>query len=202
MLFRDCTFFFSWSWISRFSFLFSSESTWSTPVPELQSLKAEHGANLHYWLQQDPWEPFSRLQLTWAEAAAWDCPGPGRPLPWVVRSGQIRRRGCNGKGTGAGGLRIVMRNLGRQNALKLPVWLLVVPDKTPSVRTCGLKPSTLKQLGQPIQQPSNSGEVKVRRIPFPEEELLLQGQGLLLVSWRPVQKAGPHSYTVDLWEAV
>ncbi|XP_036167829.1 HMG domain-containing protein 3 isoform X3 [Myotis myotis] len=33
-------------------------------------------------------------------------------------------------------------------------------DKTPSVRTCGLKPSTLKQLGQPIQQPSNTGEVK------------------------------------------
>nr|KAF6348727.1 HMG-box containing 3 [Myotis myotis] len=34
-------------------------------------------------------------------------------------------------------------------------------DKTPSVRTCGLKPSTLKQLGQPIQQPSNTGEVKL-----------------------------------------
>lgn len=75
---------------------------------------------------------------------------------------------------GGEGLRIETRDLGRQNALKLPVWLLVVPDKTPSVRTCGLKPSTLKQLGQPIQQPSNSGEVKVRRIPFPEEELLLQ----------------------------
>ncbi|XP_006863935.1 PREDICTED: HMG domain-containing protein 3 isoform X1 [Chrysochloris asiatica] len=34
-------------------------------------------------------------------------------------------------------------------------------DKTPSMRTCGLKPSTLKQLGQPIQQPSNTGEVKL-----------------------------------------
>lgn len=81
-----------------------------------------------------------------------------------------------------GRLRIEMRDLGRQNALKLLVWLLVVPDKTPSVRTCGLKPSTLKQLGQPIQQPSNSGEVKVRCIPFPKEELLLQEQGFHLVS--------------------
>lgn len=55
------------------------------------------------------------------------------------------------------------------NALKSPVWLLVVSDKTPSVRTCGLKPSTLKQLGQPIHQPSNTGEVKVR--PIPQGEL-------------------------------
>lgn len=64
-----------------------------------------------------------------------------------------------------------MRDIGRLNALKLLVWLLVVSDKTPSVRTCGLKPSTLKQLGQPIQQPSSTGEVKVRPIPFPAGEL-------------------------------
>lgn len=88
-----------------------------------------------------------------------------------------------------------MRDLGRQNALKLPVWLLVVPDKTPSVRTCGLKPSTLKQLGQPIQQPSNTGEVKVRRIPFPEGAVALRTgvpfsvlktckkQALILILW-------------------
>lgn len=63
-----------------------------------------------------------------------------------------------------------MRDLGRLNALKLPVWLLVVSDKTSSVRTCGLKPSTLKQLGQPVQQPPHTGEVKVRRIPFAEEQ--------------------------------
>lgn len=59
------------------------------------------------------------------------------------------------------------------NALKSPVWLLVVSDKTPSVRTCGLKPSTLKQLGQPIQQPSSTGEVKVR--PFPQSGSHLLG---------------------------
>lgn len=46
--------------------------------------------------------------------------------------------------------------------LKSPCWLLVLSAKTPSVRTCGLKPSTLKQLGQSIQQPSSTGEVKVR----------------------------------------
>ncbi|XP_045140561.1 HMG domain-containing protein 3 isoform X2 [Echinops telfairi] len=40
-------------------------------------------------------------------------------------------------------------------------------DKTPSVRTCGLKPSTLKQLGQPIQQPSSIGEVKLPNGPAP-----------------------------------
>uniref|UniRef100_A0A8C3VX93 HMG-box containing 3 n=1 Tax=Catagonus wagneri TaxID=51154 RepID=A0A8C3VX93_9CETA len=34
-------------------------------------------------------------------------------------------------------------------------------DKTPAVRTCGLKPSTLKQLGQPVQQPPGAGEVKL-----------------------------------------
>ncbi|KAM5300585.1 HMG domain-containing protein 3 isoform 2-T2 [Ctenodactylus gundi] len=34
-------------------------------------------------------------------------------------------------------------------------------NKTSSVRTCGLKPSTLKQLGQPIQQPSSTSEVKL-----------------------------------------
>ncbi|XP_036167831.1 HMG domain-containing protein 3 isoform X5 [Myotis myotis] len=41
-------------------------------------------------------------------------------------------------------------------------------DKTPSVRTCGLKPSTLKQLGQPIQQPSNTGEVKEASSALPD----------------------------------
>lgn len=54
------------------------------------------------------------------------------------------------------------RELGKQNGFKSPDWFLVPSDKTPSVRTCGLKPSTLKQLGQPIQQPPNTGEVKVR----------------------------------------
>ncbi|XP_045432931.1 HMG domain-containing protein 3 isoform X3 [Pipistrellus kuhlii] len=53
-------------------------------------------------------------------------------------------------------------NVGRGSSMGLPRARQAFPlsDKTPSVRTCGLKPSTLKQLGQPIQQPSNSGEVK------------------------------------------
>ncbi|XP_036097988.1 HMG domain-containing protein 3 isoform X3 [Molossus molossus] len=54
-------------------------------------------------------------------------------------------------------------NVGRGNSVGLPRTRQAFPlsDKTPSVRTCGLKPSTLKQLGQPIQQPSNTGEVKL-----------------------------------------
>ncbi|XP_045432932.1 HMG domain-containing protein 3 isoform X4 [Pipistrellus kuhlii] len=54
-------------------------------------------------------------------------------------------------------------NVGRGSSMGLPRARQAFPlsDKTPSVRTCGLKPSTLKQLGQPIQQPSNSGEVKL-----------------------------------------
>jgi hypothetical protein len=55
--------------------------------------------------------------------------------------------------------------LWKTHTLKSPVWLLVLTDKTPSVRTCGLKPSTLKQLGQPIQHPSGTGELKVRPAP-------------------------------------
>ncbi|XP_029798924.1 HMG domain-containing protein 3 isoform X2 [Suricata suricatta] len=38
-------------------------------------------------------------------------------------------------------------------------------DKTASVRTCGLKPSTLKQLGQPVQQPSHSSDLKLTNGP-------------------------------------
>ncbi|KAM8764322.1 HMG domain-containing protein 3 isoform 1-T1 [Rhynchonycteris naso] len=54
-------------------------------------------------------------------------------------------------------------NVGRGSSVGLPRARQAFPlsDKTPSVRTCGLKPSTLKQLGQPIQQPSNTGEVKL-----------------------------------------
>lgn len=71
----------------------------------------------------------------------------------------------SGKGTGVGAAENGDERLRETlNALKSPVWLLIVSDKTPSVRTCGLKPSTLKQLGQPIQQPSNTSEVKVRPI--------------------------------------
>ena len=77
------------------------------------------------------------------------------------------RRDC-WKGAGVGVEHGDERLRATLNALKSPVWLLVVSDKTPSVRTCGLKPSTLKQLGQPIQQPSSTGEVKVR--PFPRGE--------------------------------
>ncbi|XP_023601501.1 HMG domain-containing protein 3 isoform X3 [Myotis lucifugus] len=53
-------------------------------------------------------------------------------------------------------------NVGRGSSMGLPRarQAFSLSDKTPSVRTCGLKPSTLKQLGQPIQQPSNTGEVK------------------------------------------
>ncbi|XP_022445807.1 HMG domain-containing protein 3 isoform X5 [Delphinapterus leucas] len=53
-------------------------------------------------------------------------------------------------------------NVGRGSSMGLPRARQAFPlsDKTPSVRTCGLKPSTLKQLGQPIQQPSSTGEVK------------------------------------------
>ncbi|ELK28302.1 HMG domain-containing protein 3 [Myotis davidii] len=54
-------------------------------------------------------------------------------------------------------------NVGRGSSMGLPRArpAFSLSDKTPSVRTCGLKPSTLKQLGQPIQQPSNTGEVKL-----------------------------------------
>uniref|UniRef100_A0A8D2BBM2 HMG-box containing 3 n=1 Tax=Sciurus vulgaris TaxID=55149 RepID=A0A8D2BBM2_SCIVU len=54
-------------------------------------------------------------------------------------------------------------NVGRGSSIGLPRARQAFPlsDKSPSVRTCGLKPSTLKQLGQPIQQPSSTGEVKI-----------------------------------------
>ncbi|XP_036737439.2 HMG domain-containing protein 3 isoform X5 [Manis pentadactyla] len=54
-------------------------------------------------------------------------------------------------------------NLGRGSNVGLPRPRQAFPlsDKTSSVRTCGLKPSTLKQLGQPVQQPSNNAEVKL-----------------------------------------
>lgn len=54
-------------------------------------------------------------------------------------------------------------NVGRGSSVGLPRTRQAFPlsDKTPSVRTCGLKPSTLKQLGQPIQQPPGTGEVKL-----------------------------------------
>jgi len=58
-------------------------------------------------------------------------------------------------------------NVGRGSGMGLPRARQAFPlsDKTPSVRTCGLKPSTLKQLGQPIQQPSNTSEVKLSNGP-------------------------------------
>ncbi|XP_037657750.1 HMG domain-containing protein 3 isoform X3 [Choloepus didactylus] len=54
-------------------------------------------------------------------------------------------------------------SMGRGNSMGLPRARQAFPlsDKTPPVRTCGLKPSTLKQLGQSIQQPSSTGEVKL-----------------------------------------
>ncbi|XP_010342839.1 HMG domain-containing protein 3 isoform X2 [Saimiri boliviensis] len=54
-------------------------------------------------------------------------------------------------------------NVGRGSSMGLPRarQAFSLSDKTPSVRTCGLKPSTLKQLGQPVQQPSGPGEVKL-----------------------------------------
>nr|XP_020014443.1 HMG domain-containing protein 3 isoform X2 [Castor canadensis] len=54
-------------------------------------------------------------------------------------------------------------NVGRGSSMGLPRARQAFPlsDKTPSVRTCGLKPSTLKQLGQPIQHPSGTGELKL-----------------------------------------
>ncbi|XP_016040781.1 HMG domain-containing protein 3 isoform X1 [Erinaceus europaeus] len=54
-------------------------------------------------------------------------------------------------------------NVGRGGSMGLPRarQAFHLSDKTSSVRTCGLKPSTLKQLGQPVQQPSNTGEVKL-----------------------------------------
>ncbi|XP_027628615.1 HMG domain-containing protein 3 isoform X2 [Tupaia chinensis] len=53
-------------------------------------------------------------------------------------------------------------NVGRGSNVGLPRARQAFPlsDKTPSVRTCGLKPSTLKQLGQPIQQPPSTGDMK------------------------------------------
>ncbi|XP_043454077.1 HMG domain-containing protein 3 isoform X5 [Prionailurus bengalensis] len=58
-------------------------------------------------------------------------------------------------------------NVGRGNSMGLSRARQAFPlsDKTPSVRTCGLKPSTLKQLGQPIQQSSHSNEVKLTNGP-------------------------------------
>ncbi|XP_029402579.1 HMG domain-containing protein 3 isoform X2 [Mus pahari] len=51
---------------------------------------------------------------------------------------------------------------GRGSGVGLPRTRQAFPlDKTPAVRTSGLKPSTLKQLGQPIQQPPSTGEVKL-----------------------------------------
>lgn len=57
-------------------------------------------------------------------------------------------------------------NVGRGSSMGLPRVRQAFPlnDKTPSVRTCGLKPSTLKQLGQPIQQPSSTSEVKLPNV--------------------------------------
>nr|XP_044988426.1 HMG domain-containing protein 3 [Jaculus jaculus] len=54
-------------------------------------------------------------------------------------------------------------NVGRGSSIGLPRTGQAFPlsDKTPSVMTCGLKASTLKQLGQPIQQSSSTGEVKL-----------------------------------------
>ncbi|XP_076768694.1 HMG domain-containing protein 3 isoform X3 [Arvicanthis niloticus] len=53
-------------------------------------------------------------------------------------------------------------SIGRGSSVGLPRASQAFPlDKTPSVRTCGLKPSTLKQLGQPVQQPPSTGEVKL-----------------------------------------
>ncbi|KAF6081405.1 HMG-box containing 3 [Phyllostomus discolor] len=54
-------------------------------------------------------------------------------------------------------------NVGRGSGAGLPRARQAFPlsDKTSSVRTCGLKPSTLKQLGQPVQQPPHTGEVKL-----------------------------------------
>lgn len=53
-------------------------------------------------------------------------------------------------------------SVGRGSTMGLPRARQAFPlDKTPPVRTCGLKPSTLKQLGQPIQQPPSTGEVKL-----------------------------------------
>ncbi|CAO2594216.1 HMG domain-containing protein 3, partial [Lemmus lemmus] len=57
-------------------------------------------------------------------------------------------------------------SVGRGSSMELPRARQAFPlDKTPTVRTCGLKPSTLKQLGQPIQQPSSTGEVKLSNCP-------------------------------------
>ncbi|XP_004453794.2 HMG domain-containing protein 3 isoform X1 [Dasypus novemcinctus] len=54
-------------------------------------------------------------------------------------------------------------SMGRVSSMGLPRarQAFHLSDKTPSVRTCGLKPSTLKQLGQSIQQPPGTSEVKL-----------------------------------------
>ena len=131
--------------------------TCSPRCPEARSSRAEHGASPRYWLRRGPRERFFQPQRTWAEAAARACPGPCRPFPRVVRSrpspgpGAVWVRGVGSRDSGC--------------ALTAPVWLRVVSEKAPSVRTCGLKPSTLKQLGQPVQQPSGAGEAQVRPSP-------------------------------------
>ncbi|XP_047634992.1 HMG domain-containing protein 3 isoform X2 [Phacochoerus africanus] len=54
-------------------------------------------------------------------------------------------------------------HVGRGGGAGLPRARQAFPpsEKAPSVRTCGLKPSTLKQLGQPVQQPSGAGEAQL-----------------------------------------
>ncbi|XP_058399914.1 HMG domain-containing protein 3 isoform X3 [Diceros bicornis minor] len=78
-------------------------------------------------------------------------------------------------------------NVGRGSSMGLPRARQAFPlsDKTPSVRTCGLKPSTLKQLGQPIQQPSNTGEVKEASSPLPD---VLSATEPLSVAQREIQR--------------
>ncbi|XP_044773081.1 HMG domain-containing protein 3 isoform X3 [Neomonachus schauinslandi] len=78
-------------------------------------------------------------------------------------------------------------NVGRGSGMGLPRARQAFPlsDKTPSVRTCGLKPSTLKQLGQPIQQPSNTSEVKEVNSPLPD---VLSATEPLSLAQREIQR--------------
>ncbi|KAM5302213.1 HMG domain-containing protein 3 isoform 2-T2 [Glossophaga mutica] len=87
-------------------------------------------------------------------------PGPRAP---EIRS---RARGRPSLLAAARPMRAILpapASAGRGSGVGLPKARQAFPlsDKTSSVRTCGLKPSTLKQLGQPVQQPPHTGEVKL-----------------------------------------
>ncbi|XP_039095342.1 HMG domain-containing protein 3 isoform X1 [Hyaena hyaena] len=104
-------------------------------------------------------------------------PAPRKPAGVDPLTAGLRAPELKGKARGKPSLLAAARpmrailpapsNGGRGSSLGLSRARQAFPlsDKTPSVRTCGLKPSTLKQLGQPIRQPSHSSDMKLTNGP-------------------------------------